>query len=64
MTGKGISFYLGNVTETKLEELLYTRRKGKGKGVSRNSMGKGRDRKRNPIGKNGQIMKYLGNGGQ
>ena len=55
---------MGNATETKLEEILYERRKGKGKGVSRNSMGKGRGRKRNPIGKNGQIMKCLGNNGQ
>ena len=64
MTGKGISFYLDNATEIELEEILYARRKSKGKGVSRNSAGKGRGRKRNPIGKNGQIMRCLGNNGQ
>ena len=59
---------MGHATDAEFEGILFARRrKGKGKGISatlRATTGKGKGRKRNPISRNGQIMRCLGNNGQ
>ena len=67
LSGKAISTFATDCTTEEYEEIFMGgkgRGKGRGHRAGKRSSGKGFGRKQNPRGKDGQIMKCLGNNGQ
>ena len=59
MTGKGLTALVAEMSDDEYETTFFSkgRRKGKGKSSGKRSTGKSFGRRRNPIGKDGQVMK-------
>eukprot|EP00973_Karenia_brevis_P049944 6934905-Karenia_brevis.AAC.1 len=66
LSGRAISTFALELSDLDDEAVFYGRGKGKGKGKrsGRRSSGKGSGREQNPRGRDGQVMKCLGNNGQ
>ena len=65
LSGKGISAYVAELSDEAYEETFFGKGKGKGrgKGKGKRSSGKGMGSRKNPVGRDGTVMKCFGNGG-